>query len=135
MKSDPRAAVLAILTEHAEKGYVCPHTLGLAKLAGCGVSTANRALSDLRRAGTIRVRYVAIPPLNQVRVVTIASTGKSTREPPATTRYVAPREAYSPTATALTSIGRRLVGEEFARRKAELEAREAEARRKREMAL
>lgn len=133
MKPDPRAAVLAILTEHAEKGYVCPHTLGLAKLANCGVSTANRALSDLRRAGTIRVRYVAIPPLNQVRVVTIVATGKSTREPPATTRYVAPREAYSPTATALTSPGRVLQGKERAHWKAFYEAREAELRRRKEM--
>jgi hypothetical protein len=135
MKPDPRAAILAVLTEHAERGYVCPHTLGLAKLAGCGVSTANRALSDLRRAGTIRVRYITLGMNKSIRVVTIASTGKSTREPAPTKRKIHEREAYCPTETALTSIGRRLEGEEFARRKAELEAREAEARRKREMAL
>jgi hypothetical protein len=135
MKPDPRAAILAVLTEHAERGYVCPHTLGLAKLAGCGVSTANRALSDLRRAGTIRVRYITLGMNKSIRVVTIASTGKSTREPAPTKRKIHEREAYKPTADALTTAGRVLQGKERAYWKAYYESREAEARRKREMAL
>jgi DNA-binding transcriptional MocR family regulator len=133
MKPDPRAAVLAILTEHAERGYVCPHLNSLAKDAGCSAATVSAALDDLRRAKVISYRLVKLPVNKLVRVVTITATGKSTREPGPTTRYVPDREAYNPTATALTSPGRVLQGKERAHWKAFYEAREAELRRRKEM--
>lgn len=125
--------LLAVLEEHANNGWVCPSLPGLAKLTNIGSTTVSTYLTRLCKAGDITMRLVHVRPHGQARVVTIVATGRSTRMPEPTTRYNKPADPpFTPTATAITSRMRRLTGEEFARRAAELIARE-EQREKREM--
>lgn len=128
--------LLELLTQYAANDWVCPSLPQLAKLTGLTTSTVSDYLRRLRQSGDITSRLVHVKPHGQARVVTIVATGKSTRAPEPSTRYVRPPDPpFAPTANALTSPGRRLVGAEFKRRAAELMAREAADRRKREMAL
>lgn len=128
--------LLEMLTKYADNDWVCPSLPKLAELTGLDKSTVGEYLRRLRKTGAIRSRLVHVKPHGQARIVTIVETGKSTRTPTPSTRYNRPAELpFKPTATALTSSVRRLTGKEFARRAAELLAREAELQRKREMDL
>ncbi len=124
--------LLRVLTEHAENNWVCPSIPRLAELSGLCSATVSDYLRKLRQAGEITSRLVRMHPHGQARIVTITSTGKSTRKPEPTTRYNAhPKPAFTPTLQG--SPVRWLEGEEFRARAAELMARDAEERRKREM--
>lgn len=124
------SALLAVLTQHAENGWVCPSIPRLALLCGIEKSSVSTYLLRLRKAGKITSRLVNVKPFGQARVVTIAATGKSTAMPQPTKRFNKPAApAFTPVA-GLTSAGRRLEGEEFERYARMYEAREAEERRR-----
>ncbi len=123
--------LLRVLTEHAENNWICPSIPKLAELTGLCSATVSDYLRKLRQAGEITSRLVRMRPHGQARIVTIVATGKSTRKPEPTTRYNAhPKPVFTPTPQG--SPVRRLEGEEFRIRAAELLARDAEERRKRE---
>lgn len=129
-------ALLELLTQYADNDWVCPSLPQLAKLTGLTTSTVSDYLRRLRQSGAITSRLVDIRPHGRARVVTITATGKSTREPVQSTRYVRPPDPpFKPTETALTSVGRVLQGKERAHWKAFYEARDAAERRRKEMAL
>lgn len=130
MTTDARTRLLATLTACAEHGRPCPSLTQLAQSMRVNTSTVSTMLGDLKRAGKITWRLKNAPLYGQVRVVTIASTGKSTGEPGPVKPKTAP-PPYTPTPNALTSAGRRLVGAEFKRRAAELLARDAAERARR----
>jgi len=134
--SDARARLLSALTACADHGRPCPSLPQLGQSMRTSTKTITKLLNGLRAEGKIWWRIEDGQVGNRYRVVTIAATKRSTGEPlpPKRRRKGAAPEArpYSPTPDALTSPGQRLVGEEFARRKRELEAREAEQRRRME---
>lgn len=123
------AKLLETLAAAAEHGRPCPSLPQLGQSMRVSITTVKRALDDLKAAGAITWRVKNAPIYGQVRIVTIKATGKSTGEPGMAKPKAAP-PAYTPTPSALTSAGRRLTGDEFKRRAAELIARdEAERRR------
>lgn len=128
-----RAALLDLLTKHADNGWMCPTVKQLAAALDAGMSTVAKHIEDLRKDGTISWRLVKLPPNRQVRIVTIAATGKTTAEPKIGKKIVDTRPAFAPTETG--SAVRILTGAAFEKRKRELEARDVAERRKREMAL
>lgn len=125
-------ALLALLTQYADNGWVCPSLPGLAKLTGINQSTVGEYLRRLRKARKITQRIIHVAPHGRARVVTITATGKSTATPAPSRRQKPERPPFTPTENALTTAGRRLEGEEFKRRAAELMARDAEDRRRQE---
>lgn len=127
---DSRQTLLDVLSQHAENGWVCPSLPQLAKLTGINASTVGEYLRRLRRDGKITSRLVNIGIIQQARIVTITSTGKSTAEPRPTHRRTKPETPteYKPSPHALTSPVRVLTGPEFERRAAELLARDAAER-------
>lgn len=129
-----RAALLELLTAHADNGWMCPTVKQFAAALDAGMSTVAKHMEDLRKDGVISWRLIKLPPNRQVRIVTIAATGKSTATPQPSTRFNKPQEPPFTPIAGLTTAGRRLTGEEFAARAAELLARDAEERRRREMA-
>lgn len=129
---DSRRELLAVLTKHADNGWVCPTLVKLAEMLGLrDQGYVSKLLLDLRKAGKITQRLTSTSPWGQARVVTIVATGRSTKEP-VSTRKRAERPTFAPTSEGLTSAGRFLEGSEFAKRAAELEAIDREDRRKRE---
>lgn len=126
-------ALLALLTQYADNGWVCPSLPGLAKLTGINISTVSEYLRRLRKAKKITQRIIHVAPHGQARIVTITATGKSTATPQPSRRFNTPEKpAFTPAPDAITTAGRRLEGEEFKRRAAELMARDAEDRRRQE---
>lgn len=125
-----RAALLELLTAHADNGWMCPTVKQFAAALDAGMSTVAKHMEDLRKDGVISWRLIKLPPNRQVRIVTIAATGKSTAEPKLGKKIVDTRPAFAPTEHG--SHVRILSGREFEKRKRELEARDAEERRKRE---
>lgn len=126
--------LLTILIQHVENGWVCPSLPRLAQMIGVSDSTIGTYLKRLRQAGVITSRLIDVKPFGRARVVTITATGKSTATPQPSTRFNKPQEPPFTPIAGLTTAGRRLTGEEFAARAAELLARDAEERRRREMA-
>lgn len=129
--SPSERSLLDVLTRYAEHDWVCPSLPKLAQELACSDTSISTWLRRLIKAGAIKSRLVKVLPHGQARIVTICATGKSTRTPTPSTRYNAhPKPAFTPLPSG--SPVRVLVGAEFRRRAAELIARDAEERRKRE---
>lgn len=138
--TDARARLLETLTAHAEHGRPCPSLPQLGQAMRVSTTTISDYLNQLRKAGKIWWRIENGKLGNHYRVVTIAATKKSAGapQPPKRKRKgAAPEPApYQPTATALTSPVRIIPAgsKEFKAIERRLLARDAEDRRRRELA-
>lgn len=122
------AKLLETLTAHAEHGRPCPSLPQLGQSMRVSITTVKRALDELKAAGAITWRMKNAPIYGQLRIVTIKATGKSTGEPQPARPKVDRRSSFTP--TFYGPPVRRLTGEEFKRRAAELIARDQAERRK-----
>ena len=120
--------LLTILTRCADNGRVCPSVADLAREARANSHKIAPAFFELKRRGLISWKMHRIGSQWIGRTVTIHATGRTTRMPGRPSE--APGPAFAPTDAGCRV--RILVGEEFAARAAELLARDAAERARRQ---
>lgn len=118
MIRDVDERLLATLCNMAAKGYICPPLKRLGDMLGVSEKAVFSAFESLKNGGRVSWRFRTIGRARRTRIVTILETGAQTAVPKTERVY----HEYTPTNSGCRV--RRLEGEEFRRRCAEIIARD-----------
>lgn len=113
--------LLAALTDLAAKGHICPPLKRLGDMLDVSEKAIFSAFEDLKKAGRVSWRFKRVGRARRTRIVTITETGAQTATPKSEHIH----HEYTPLASGCGV--RRLEGEEFRRRAAEIMARDGTA--------